>query len=93
MKIHIAIGQYEFIEEEVETLEEARLVYDEVNHQFTAGEGLTPNEYNKCLDEFLESGTVKGGRDMWEKMNKEQQEIMQIIKRSMKRLEAKTKKV
>jgi hypothetical protein len=53
--------------------------------------GLTVKEMNACLDEFLLTGTVKGGIELWEKMNPMQKEIFQTIKRATKRLEAKNK--
>lgn len=85
--IRIATRQYEFIEfeKDVETIGEAVELYEEGISLANAGEGLTEKEFNAVLDEYLSTGNVVNGTEHYEKMNERQRDIVQSVKRSIKR--------
>ena len=84
MKVHVEIGQYEFVEVEAETPEQAKELYNEIKQEFKGGEGLDKKEWNKALDLYLEKGT--GDVETYQQMSEEQKAIFQEIKRSLKRI-------
>lgn len=49
------------------------------------GAGVPITQFNALLDEYLSTGTIKNGGDVWENMSKEQQVVFQEIKKSRKR--------
>lgn len=48
-------------------------------------DGLTAEEWNSVLDEYLTSGTVSDGIEYWERMSSSQRLVMNEIKKSIKR--------
>ncbi len=91
---HIATGQFEFIEEEYEgTAEEAVEAYKSLTEAFRAsigaGAGLTPKDFNRAVDEFNLTGSLKDGPDLYANMSTNQQFYFQTQKKSLKRLESK----
>lgn len=92
MKIHIAIGQYEFVEVEAETVAAAKDSYDDIKAAFSVGEGIPDKEFNAVVDAMMCAESVKNGSEIWPRMSAEQQAICQAIKRSSKRINSKLKK-
>lgn len=85
---HIPTEQYGFVE--VETDDMAQMSYEEAKALYVppvALEGLPDKEFNACLDRYLTDGT--GETDVYLRMSKEQQHIIQCLKRAFKRIEAK----
>lgn len=88
--IHTPTGDFAYVETEFESgkdnIEEAAIF-----HQVTIGAlnrggiGLDKKEFDRCIDEYLGTGTIKDGASLYPKMNLEQQNIIQTIKRSFKR--------
>lgn len=93
MKVHVAIGQYEFIEEEFKSIEDARQFYidavmawrEPVNPAVQVG--LDDKTWRTVLDKYLTDNTMH--HEEYFAMNAEQQRIIQEIKKSLKRLVAK----
>lgn len=83
MKIHIEIGQYEFVEIEGESVDELESYYLEVKNQFKTNEGLKDADWRKCLDGYLRTGKMEAGD--YEEMNQFQKGVIQEIKKSLKR--------
>jgi hypothetical protein len=84
MKIHLSIGNYEFIEAEVNTVQEAEELSQEVKSVFELKDGLSEKEFNQALDRYLTDGT--GDTETYIAMSREQKGIIQAIKRAYKRL-------
>ena len=87
MKAHIRIPttQYGYIEAEVEGDPEfIKEAHDTLLQLFTGGEGLPTKEFNALLDRYLRDGDVVA--DDYARLNKEQNTIIQAIKRSIKRI-------
>lgn len=96
MKItyHIPTEQYGFVEVEmdhsntrVNDFESYEDIKSVVSHQ--SGLGLEPKEFNDCLDRYVTDGT--GETEVYLRMSKEQQAVIQELKKSFKRIEAKNK--
>lgn len=83
-KIHIEIGQYQFIETECETIEETKDIHDNIKRLFN-GEGLPVKDFNKALDRYLKDGT--GDVEEYMKMSDNQKMVFQEIKKSLKRID------
>jgi hypothetical protein len=85
MKIHIPTEQYGFIEADVETVEEAKNISDEIKSTFKDNyDGLDTKVWNKCLDHYLTEYTMSA--DDYANMNKAQIACIQEIKKSMARI-------
>lgn len=69
------------------TVEEAIAEHNKTLLLYNGGFGLEPKEYNKALDRYLTDGT--GETETYLKMNKEQQQVFQEIKKSMARIKRK----
>jgi len=84
--IRIPTEQYAFveIEDEFETREDVRDAYDEIHAEYKGGSGLDAKEYNDAVDRYLSEGT--GDAEQYLKMSKFQQDVIQVIKRSVKRI-------
>lgn len=79
------------IETEVSSPEDAIEAYHHATRLLKANnEGLPEKDFNTWLDKYLESNT--GEMEPYTKMSKAQQEIIQIIKRSVKRIAYKNNK-
>jgi hypothetical protein len=79
MKIHIPTEQYGFIEADVESVEQAESLSQEVKSMFSTGNGLSDKDFNQALDRYLTDGT--GETEIYLAMNNEQKGIIQAYKR------------
>ena len=93
MKIthHIPTEQFGFTE--VEVAEGGSLTYDEAKLLYgpcsASGEGLEAKEWNRCVDEYLSTGSLVDGTELYQQMSKGQQDFFQTVKRAFKRIESK----
>lgn len=77
--------QYAYIEVEMEgSQEEIMEKYNEMTKAVFGGFGLERLEFNKVIDTYLTKGTIESSQ--YESLSKEQQDIIQEIKRSFARL-------
>jgi len=82
--IRIPTAQYAYIEAEFDgTAEEAFHEHDKMLKIYEGGDGLSTDEFNKALDTYLATGT--GITEEYIRMNKQQQNIFQEIKKSINR--------
>lgn len=51
-KVHVSIGEYEFVEVEQETATEARLAYDGIKAAFQKIEGCDQKTWNKTSNDI-----------------------------------------
>lgn len=81
--------QYAYIELQMDVDSEDAAVeaYKRVTGLVKGGQGLDIKEWQSVLDEFLSTDTVIDGISYWERMNNTQRNILQEIKKSMKRIE------
>ena len=88
MKIHISIGDYEFIEADVENVEDARMLRDDIKHEFSKGdgEGLKNSDWCKVMNEYLKTGRMSS--DDYALLSKPQRYVIQEVKKTLKRLGA-----
>jgi hypothetical protein len=83
--LRIPTVQFGYIETQFEgTAEEAFEEHNRLINLHNGGFGLSRDEFNDCLDEYLSENT--GSTEMYLKMSKEQQTIIQEIKKALKRL-------
>ena len=90
--IRVPTDQYAFIEQEFDrelTAEEAVAEYKKLQQTFIGGFGLETKDWNRALDLYLNKG--EGNTEEYQQMSKEQQGVIQELKKAFKRLEAKTK--
>lgn len=92
----MAVGEYEFVEIESEvtgqSIEELRKTRDAIKDEFRPkpiNAGVPDKEYNSFIDNMLLGGD--NHIDVWEKLSDKQRDSAQVIKRALKRLEAKNK--
>lgn len=95
--IHTPTEQYGFVETEfeengAETLQLHRAIVEAVKGG-TDAVGMDTKEFNGVLDELLTTNAITGDPGMMEKMNVEQQTIIQAVKRSRARTKEKVMKV
>lgn len=86
-KVHVEIGQFQFVEFETETVEDAVLRYSEIKQAFSDGGGLPPDEWRKALDQYINTGEMDSTKYL--SMSKPQQMVIQEIKKHVKRMEYK----
>lgn len=85
---HVPVEQYGFIEVELDgTAEDIAYEYQKVAKAFKGGAGIDSSKFNEVLDEYLSTGKVQNGGDVWEDMSELQRAIFQEIKKSIKRRE------
>lgn len=83
--LRIPTVQYGYIETEFEgTAEEAFAEHDRLINIHNGGFGLPKEEFNEALDRYLSDQT--GDTDQYLRMSKEQQLVIQEIKKAFKRL-------
>ena len=89
MKIHIRTEQYGFIEEDVDSVLDALIISKEVKALFYGSEAskLTDSEWRSALDTYLTSNTMHA--EQYANMSAIQKYVIQEIKKSVKRIEAK----
>ena len=95
MKMHIKIGDFEFVEVELDNpvkWQEAVDAYLEGKAAFGVGEGIPDKEFNAVVDAMMCAESVKNGTEIWPRMSAEQQAICQAIKKSSKRINSKLKR-
>lgn len=82
--------QYAFVEMEVEGLDADGIVsfYNDMTARVKGGMGMIEKDWNRVLDNYL-WGTATMTADEYETMNLAQQQIIQCVKRSRKRHQAK----
>ena len=85
-KLHIAIGDYEFSEVDVD-IGQAKDVYDEIKRQFSRKDGLDDKSWRNALDKYITTNKLDSSE--YEDMNKDQKMVIQEIKKSIKRLDYK----
>ena len=87
--LRIPTEQYAFIEVEVEaeTLEDVHGKYLELKQMVETTEGLPKKEFDAVLDKYLAEN--KMFEDEYHNMNSKQQDVIQTIKRSIKRIKRK----
>lgn len=84
MKVHIAIGEYEFVEFEAESPDEAVLKSLEIKETFNQ-EGLEAGEWNEFVEEVL-SGTLSGDPEIIERLSKAQRYWYDVTRRGKARI-------
>jgi len=89
-----AKAQYGYIEldTEVEGIEDALAGYEDAVRAYQGSDGLPTPEFNATIDEYMNTGHVLGGLELWGRMSDNQKFCFQEVKKSMKRLEAKNNK-
>ncbi len=84
--------QYAYLEADVEVfnIEQALTEYERIMRLIKGGEGLDEKEFNSFIDAQLmgESNHI----DQYEKASAEQKKFIQILKRALKRIEARQAK-
>lgn len=86
---HFPTEQYGFVEveEEVSSPEEAIQNYNASKRACEPlGQGLELKEWNRCVDEYLSTGSLINGTELYQQMSPSQQDWFQTTKRAMKRL-------
>lgn len=85
-ELHIPTEQYGFILRKVTgTPEDAVTAYKEVADAWKGGAGLPTDKFNALVDEYLSTGTVVNGGDIWGDLNEKQMWFFNEIKKSNKR--------
>lgn len=87
-KLHIPTIQYGYIEIDFEgSAEEALEEHNRILNLYNGGFGLSRDDFNSCLDEYLSNET--GSMEKYTAMSKEQQMVIQEIKKAFKRIKSK----
>lgn len=78
---------YAYVEFELDapTIGDAMQLYKEATAFVTGGVGMDTREFNAVLDELMTKNSISGDPGMVERMNIEQQSIIQAVKRSRAR--------
>lgn len=83
--IQIKTGEFEYIMQEFDgTPEQAVDAFKALKASYSTGVGLEPKAWNAWLDRYLKDQT--GDADLYAQMSPEQQNVIQNIKRSIKRI-------
>jgi len=84
-KIRIPTDAYAFIEVEHDgTPEEITSIYNEFKKYLLPQQGITQKEFNNAIDIYLTDGTMVS--EIYAQMSQEQKQVIQEIKKSIKRL-------
>ena len=82
----VVAGQYEFIEFETEgSPEEAVMAFKDLKRAYEGGSGVDTKRFNDLVDEYLSTGKVQNGGDVWEELDERQRWFFNEIKKSIKR--------
>ena len=84
---HIPTEQFGYTE--VEMAETEFVPYNEAKSLYGAcgaSEGLSTKEFNSAVCEYLETGELKEGTELYQRMSPEQKEWFQITKKAVKRI-------
>lgn len=81
--------QYAYIELETEVMsaDDAVVAYNDAMRLLKPSEGLPAKEFNAFLDKYLTENT--GDLETYNRMNQQQKDVIQEIKKSFKRLKTK----
>lgn len=93
-KVHLAIGEYEFIEKETEggTDEEFTKSINNLRKLLDTPDGVSDDKFIEMIDSISIGGAVS--IDDFEGLNEDQSKILQAVKRAYKRSDlAKSKEV
>lgn len=84
---HVPTEQYGFISVELEgEAPDAVDAYKELQRAWGAGEGLSAKEWTGFLDTYVSTGKPpEGGLELWERMDVRQRDIVNEIKKTIKR--------
>src|SRR3990167_4996308 len=88
---HFPTEPYGFVEvdELVESREEAIQNYNTSKRACEGqGQGLEPKEWNRCVDEYLNTGNLVNGTELYQKMSPNQQDWFQTTKKAFKRIKS-----
>ena len=61
-------------------------MYNSIKAAFTDGDGVSDKELNMVLDFMLRGETVRGGVEIWARMNDTQKLIINTLKKATKRI-------
>jgi hypothetical protein len=84
VKIHIEIGQFQFVEVECD-LEESRQVYDDVKRAFAPKDGLDIKEWAQVRQKMITSNQFDP--NLGEQLNSEQRFFINELKKGVRALE------
>jgi hypothetical protein len=93
-KLHIPVAQYGFVECEIDNIEDIHTEYSSVMARFglkmptiESNGGLSAKDWNEALDTYISQNTLHS--ETYANMSQDQKNIIQEIKRSVKRIEYK----
>lgn len=89
-KIHTKIGDFEFIESEFETLEQAQEAHYNITEAFKPKDGLTHLAWNALLEKY--TNTAQMEQHEYDSLNEKQKFVIQELKKLYKRQKALTDK-
>lgn len=58
-KVHVAVGQFEFVETECTSAEEAKLAYDEIRRSFSDNYGMDKKNLCRVMDKYLTENVIE----------------------------------
>lgn len=91
--IRVPTEQFAFVEQEFDremTPDEVIEAYNALQRAYKGGDGLNDKDFNAFIDRYLLGD--KNHVEEYQLMNKEQQNVCQIIKRSLARIKARQDK-
>lgn len=84
--LHIPVEQYGFIAIEMEgCLEDAINEYKAAQRVWKVGGGLPDPQWRAVLDEYLSTGKITNGGDIYGDLSERQRDIINECKKSLKR--------
>ena len=89
MKLRVEIGQYEFVEADVVTPEEAKQLHTAIKREFHTGDGIPKKEWDKIVEDLLNGKGLVGDPGIIQQMSKYQQAWVDEYKRGIKRIKNK----
>lgn len=88
-KIHVEIGQYQFVEVEVDSIEKLRDTHDAIKAEFQTGPGLDNKTWCNVIDKYLTTREIHV--EDFEAMNFDQKRFVGEVKRHYSRVNSKDK--
>jgi len=95
VELHIPVEQYGFVAVTYEGLtseDQIRQMYNSIKAAFAVGDGIPDKEMDEVIYLMLKGETVRGGIEIYNRMDAQQQKECQRIKRLTKRINTKLKK-